>query len=240
MKDELQRTLSEIMESGSQSNPAVNALISDYANYHAVLVFVGGFLVLMFAWLSLLFWTKFKKSPKISKLKWGFERKAYFSFGLLSSSVTLMMILIVIANLTNALNPLHGFSLLDVSFKISDGVTYKDELRNAFYDWIQSDNGNIPSILQEKFNKRIEFHTNKAMASGILLILFVGLSVYIWNVLVRRTKSKDSKWRLKEKAYFGFGMATVVLTLLMMVIVVANTQAAFAPKTLSMMNLFSS
>ncbi|NEW08984.1 hypothetical protein GK047_23605 [Paenibacillus sp. SYP-B3998] len=240
MNDELQRTLSEILESGSQSNPAVNVLISDYAKYHAVLVIVGGCLVLLFALLSIIFWTKFKRSPKISKLKWGFERKAYFSFGLLSSSVALLMILIVVANLTNVLNPLHGFSLLNVSFKISNGATYKDELRYAFNEWIQSGNENIPSILQEKINKRIEFHTTKAIVCGILLILFVGLSVYIWNALVKRAKSNDSKWRFKEKAYFVFGIATVVLSLLMMVIVVANMQGAFAPITLFMMNLFNS
>ncbi|KWX87749.1 hypothetical protein AMQ83_11170 [Paenibacillus riograndensis] len=240
MNDELQRTLSEIIESGSQSNPAVNALISDYAKFHAVLAMVGGCLVLIFAWLSIIFWTQFKRSPKASSLKWGFERKACFVFGFLSSSVALFMVLIVVANLTNTLNPLHGFSLLDFSFKISSGEPYKDELRYAFTEWIQSGNEHIPSIIQERFNKRIEFHTTKAIVSGILLILFAGLSVYIWNALVSWARSKDSKWRFKEKACFVFGSATVVLALLMMVIVMANTQAAFAPKTLSMINLFNS
>ncbi|MEC0172049.1 hypothetical protein [Paenibacillus graminis] len=240
MNDELQRTLSKIIESGSQSNPAVNALISDYAKFHAVLAVAGGCMVLLFAWLSIIFWTKFKRSPKLSKLKWGFERKTYFFFGLLSSGVALFMILIVAANLTNTLNPLHGFSLIDFSFKTSYGTTYKDELRYAFNEWIQSGNENIPTIIQDRFNKRIEFHTTKAIVSGILLILFAGLSVYIWSALVRRAKSNDSNWRFKEKACFVFGNATVVLTLLMIVIVMANTQAAFAPKTLSMINLFNS
>ncbi|WNR45159.1 hypothetical protein [Paenibacillus roseipurpureus] len=240
MNEELPRTLSEIIKSGSQSNPAVNALISDYAMYHAVLVIVGGCLVFIFAMLSIIFWRKLTKSPNISGMKWGFERKVYFSFLLMNSCVTLLMILIVAANLTNTLNPLHGFSLLNVDLNISNGPTYKDELRNAFKEWIQSGNENIPSIIQEKFNKRIEFHTTKAIVCGTLLILFVSLSVYMWNELLKRVKSNNFIWRFKDKAYFVFGNATVVLTLLMMVVVVANMQAAFAPKTLTMMNLFNS
>ncbi|KPV59645.1 hypothetical protein QJ48_10005 [Paenibacillus sp. A3] len=227
--NELQNALHEMIESGPQSNPALNTVINDYAMYHAVLVIVGGVLLMIFAWLSIRFWAKFKRMPKISKSKWKFEKKVYFSFGILSCSVALLMILVVVANATNTFNPLHGFSLLVGSFEISNGETYKGELRYAFIEWIKSGNENIPSILKQQINERIEFHTTKAIVCGVLFIIFVALSRFLWNALIKRTKEIDSKWRYKENAYFIFGIATVVLSLLLMVIVVANMQGAFAP-----------
>ena len=52
----------------------------------------------------------------------------------------------------------------------------------------------------------------------------------LWTTLIK-TKVNDIKWRFKEKTYFVFGNVTVVISLLMMVIVVANIQGAFAPLT---------
>ncbi|QHT63240.1 hypothetical protein GXP70_26950 [Paenibacillus lycopersici] len=240
MKDELQRTLHGIIESGSKSNAAVNEIIHDYTKFHAVLVIVGGGFFLLFAWLSLLFWTAFGRSPKIGHARWSFASKTYFSFGLLSSSVALIIMLIAIVNLTTTLHPLHGFSFVVDSLELTDGATYKDELKNAVNDWVQSGHSALPPILQERIDSRIEFHTTKAIGSGLLLILSAGLSLYLWRALVRRANSNDSTWGLKEKAYFTLGHATVALSLLMVVIVAANIQGALAPMTIFIVNLFSS
>ncbi|MFC4778807.1 hypothetical protein ACFO9Q_18585 [Paenibacillus sp. GCM10023252] len=121
--NELQRTLNESMESGSyQTNPVMNLIIDDDANYHAVLVIVGSCIVLAFAWLSIYFWIRFKQTSKTNELRWGFERKVYFSFGMLSSTVALFMMLIVAANVSNVLNPVHGFSLFVELFFSMKGV----------------------------------------------------------------------------------------------------------------------
>ena len=42
--DDLQSTLSRLIQSGSGSNPAYTALLHDYTVYHAVLVIEGGML----------------------------------------------------------------------------------------------------------------------------------------------------------------------------------------------------
>lgn len=80
--NELQRTLSELVKSGLQYNPAMNTIINDYVKYHVILVILGSSLVLIFALLSIIFWTKFKRIPKINKLKWEFEKKYTFLLGL--------------------------------------------------------------------------------------------------------------------------------------------------------------
>ncbi|WP_377520338.1 hypothetical protein [Priestia megaterium] len=109
--NELRLTLSEMVKSGS-SSPALDLLIQDYTKYHAIFVIIGGLLVLTFIYLSLIFWSQFKRTSKIDTFKWGFEKKVYFYFGILSSFVALLMLLIVVANVTNVLHPMHGFSLL--------------------------------------------------------------------------------------------------------------------------------
>jgi len=226
--NELQRTLSDMVKSGLQSNSTMNTIINDYVKYHVILVILGAILVLVFALLSLMFWTKFKRIPKISKFKWGFEKKVYFYFGTLSIMIALLMTLISVANASNVLNPLHGFSLFVGQYSTAK-VANMDKLHQTFNQWINSGNENIPFIIQEQINKCAKFHTTKAIVCGILLIIFVALSITLWATLIKRTKVNDSKWSFKEKAYFVFGIVTGVLSLLMMVIVVANMQGAFAP-----------
>ncbi|ACT02767.1 hypothetical protein Pjdr2_4139 [Paenibacillus sp. JDR-2] len=235
--NELQNALSEVIESGSQANPALSAVIHNYAKYHAVLVIFGGLLVILFAWLSIRFWANFKRNSMISNSKWSFEKKVYFSFGIISSFITLLMALIVVANATNTFYPLHGFSLFIDSFAISDGESYKNEWRLAFMEWIRSGNENIPAMIQQKINARIEFHATKAIVCGVLFIIFVALGLFLWNSLIKRTKALGAKWRYIEKTYFLSGIATVALSLLLMVMVVANTQGAIAPLTAFLVGL---
>jgi cytochrome bd-type quinol oxidase subunit 2 len=112
-----------------------------------------------------------------------------------------------------------------------------DQLRHTFSEWIKSGNEKIPPILEKQINKYESFHTPKAIYCGILLIIFVVLSIILWTTLIKRSREKDLKWRLKEIAYFIFGIATVSFSLLMMVVVVANLQGAFAPLTSFLVHL---
>jgi len=181
-----------MVKSNSQSNPVMNKIIGDYAKYHTIIVIACGCLVLIFALLSIIFWTKFKRMPKISKLKRNFEKMIYFSFGISSSIMALLMILIVAANASNALNPLQGFSLA-VGTPITQGEIHTDELHHTFSEWIKSGNTNIPPIIEKQINECAKFHTTKAINSGILLIIFVTLSIILWPTLIKRTKVNDSK-----------------------------------------------
>lgn len=227
--NELQQALNKMIESGPQSNPALNTAIHDYAKYHEVLVIVVGALVAVFAWFSLFCWIRFNRKPKTSGSRWDFEKNTYFSFGILSGVMALLLALIVTANATNAFHPIHGFSLLAESFELSKGDPYRDHLSSVFMEWIKSGNENIPLVLQEKINDRIAFHSTKAIICGILLILFAALSVFLWKALIKRSRVRDAKWRFKEAATFISGIVSVAFTLLLMVFVVPNIQGAIAP-----------
>ena len=62
--DDLQSTLSSLIQSGSGSNPAYTALLHDYTVYHAVLVIEGGMVALLLTVLSVSFWATVEASAK--------------------------------------------------------------------------------------------------------------------------------------------------------------------------------
>lgn len=233
--DNLQTELKNLVESGSSSNPAVNTLINDYTQYHAVLVVAGGLLVLVFVLLSIFFWTQWRKTPKADARKWTFEKKTYFSFGALSVVVGLLFALIVAMNASNVVDPWHGFSLLVDELGIPEVGTQMDTRYQEFNSWVQSGSADVPSIIQSQLNERIAFHTTRAMVASSLLVIFVVLSVGIWRTLIKRSKVHEAQWRLRESALLVGGFATVSLSLLLIVIVFANSQGAFAPITLTML-----
>ena len=232
--DTLQSTLSKLIQSGSQSNPAMNTLLSDYTRYHVVLVVVGGLLVLIFILLSLFFWTQFKKAPRDTKHKWTFEKKTYLSFVALSTVIGLLLAVIVTANATNVLNPRNGFSLLVDTLGTPKVGTQMDKLYRAFNAWVQSGSTNIPSLIQGKIDERLAWQRPKAIVSGVLLIVFVALSTDIWSILIKTSRAGESKWGLKERVLLVSGTVAITLSLLLMVIVVANMQGAIAPITLTL------
>jgi glucan phosphoethanolaminetransferase (alkaline phosphatase superfamily) len=230
LNDGLHTTLSKLTRSGWQSNPAMKTLVDDYARYHYVLVVAGGCLALLFVVLGVVFWTRFKKLPKASVLDWSFEKKLYFSFGALSGIIALLITLLVAVNATNALDPVHGFSLL-----VSSAVTPSTSANHAFYEWIKSGNGRIPSVLQTQINERIKFQTRNVIIFGVLLCESVALSVILWRALLRMSRRSEPRQWLKQKTYWLSGSATVVASLFAMVVVLANMQGALAPVTITLL-----
>ena len=230
----LQRTLSKLLQSGSRSNPAMNTLLNDYTKYHVVLVVEGGFLVLIFLLLSLFFWTQLKRTPQAAQHTWTFEKKVYASFGALSIGVGLLIALLVAVNATTVLDPQHGFSLLIDSLGTPKAGTQMDKLYQAFNTWVQSGSTNMPSLIQSKIHERMAFHTTRVIVCSVLLVVFVALSTRIWRTLIKKSRVRESKWGLKETALLVSGAATITLSLLLMVMVIANMQGAFAPLALTL------
>jgi hypothetical protein len=208
----------------------MKTLVNDYARYHYVLVVAGGCIVLLFVALSVLFWRRFKRMPKAPIRKWSFEKKVYFSFGTLSSMVALLIALIVAVNATNALDPVHGFSLL-----VGSAVTPSNSVNHAFYEWIRSGNAHIPAILQTQVNERIKFQTRNVIIFGALLGESVALSVLAWRALIGMSRRIDSQNWLKEKTLWLAGSATVAASLFAMVVVLANMQGALAPVAITLL-----
>jgi hypothetical protein len=232
--DSLQTTLNNLLQSGTRSNPALNSLLSDYIKYHVVLLIVGGLFALILVTLSVLFWVRYKRAPKTDTRKWTFEKKTYFSFGLLTTIVGLLMVLIVVVNASTVLNPQQGFSGIVGMLSTSQASTQKVELYQSFNTWLQSGSTQVPSLIQSKINDRLAWQWPKAIICSVLLAILVGVSIRIWGTLIRHSKVRQTKPKLQEKALLLSGVVAVAICLLLMLMVIGNTQATFAPMSLTM------
>lgn len=232
--NDLQHTLGKLLQSGSRSNPAMNTLISDYTTYHLVLVVVGGFFVLIFLLLSLFFWIQLKRTPQEVSRTWTFEKKTYVFLGAVSTVFGLLITLIVAVNATTVLNPQPGFSALVDSLGTPKAGTQMDKLYQVFNTWLQSGSTHIPSLIQSKIDERLAWQRPKAIVSCVLLVVFGALSTCLWRTLLKKSQVREAKWGLKERALLVTGAATIAFSLLLVVIVVANMQAAVAPLALTL------
>lgn len=224
-----QLALKEIINSGVPPNPAMSRIIFDYSNYHAVMVMMSGFLLLIFSFLSFKFWTKFK-SPSCTR--WTFEKKSYLYFLLISITMALFMVLLVAANTSNTLDPQNGLSLTYEQSSPNEA----DDLHLMFNNWIESSNSSIPQPINSEIENRVNFHTNKALKSFALLIVFMVLSLKTWKKILNRSKTINASlriinWNLSDKINFAIGNTSIALSLLLLIMVVANIQGAFAPLT---------
>lgn len=231
--DNLQNTLHSLMKSGSRSNPAYNTLLHDYIKYHAVFVVEGGIFALLLTVLSVYFWRRFKRTRKAETRNWTFEKKAYFCFGLTSTIVTLFMLLIVVVNLGTVLNPQEGFAQSIPDLGIPQAGTQKAALYQAVNAWVQSGSTHMPPALENKVRDRLSWQRPKAIFCSILLVVFAIFTVRLWRKLINSRASK-SMWRLKERVLITIGVIAIPVTLLLMIMAVANTQASFAPTTLTL------
>ena len=233
--DTLQGTLYNLAESGTLSNPAYNTLLHDYARYHAVLIIEGGIFTLILVALSVYFWRRFISTQEIEFRKWSFEKKTYFSFGLAGAVITLFMFLIVTANLSNAINPQDGFIKSIPDLNTPQTGTQKALLYQAVNIWAKSGSDQMPLILQNEVNNRLSWQQPKAVICSIFLVIFAIFTMRLWQHLIKISKINHSVWVRKEKALFVLGMISAPITLLLMLMSLANTQASFAPIMLTLL-----
>lgn len=67
-----------------------------------------------------------------------------------------------------------------------------------------------------------------------MLVVFAFFTAHLWQKLIKNLRVSDAMWGLKEKALIIMGVIAVPVTLLLMIIALANTQASFAPITLTL------
>jgi len=226
--------LDELLLSGSDTNPALNALLRDYTRYHVVFIAVGGLFLLAFVVLAVSSWRRWRRAPRPTNRRWSFERVTYACFGASSVLLALMMAVIVAANISNVVDPRHGFSgAVDMVGAPRTG-TRTAELHQAFTAWLQSGRTDMPSLIDTRIDERLAWQRPKAIICSVLLLALVLLSARIWRTLVRRSRARQSGWERKDVALLLAGVAAGPVCLLVMVMVIGNTQGSFAPMSLTL------
>jgi hypothetical protein len=193
MNHTLQQTVQTLMQSGTNSNPVLSKLISDYSNYHLVLVIVGGLFLLGLVWLNLFLWGRFKKGPKAETHKWTFEKKTYFHLGMFSVLVGLLMAFMVIVNASTVLEARQEFALAIATLKPAHASINRHERYQSFNTWLQSGTLQMPSLIQNKIDNRLAWQRPKAIVCSILLVGFMLFSARVWHTLIKRSHKMESE-----------------------------------------------
>ncbi len=192
--DDLRDLLQQLLRSAA-TNPALDQLLDDYRRYHVVLVVLGGLFtlgLLYAAWRARRWW-----------------RVTYVVLSLVTA-------LLVVANLSNVLNPKHGFTGVVDALGTPVAGSRAESLRPVFLDWLRSGTGDRPAAVRAAIDHRLGWQRPKAIASALAL---VGMAV-----LVARSR--------RRVVTVGAFAACVVLAAM----VIGNTQASLAPLTLTLMN----
>lgn len=232
--DTLPDTLKELVGSGTDSHAALNVLISDYARFHLVLVLVGGLFLLIMLALSVFFWRRFTRAQRTELRKWTFERRTYFVFGVVSVLVSLFLALIVAANVSNVVNPRHGFSGSLPLLSAAAAGTQAAEVHQSFETWLQSGSPDVPSVVQAAVDDRLSWQRPKAIICTVLLVAFALLSAAVWRILIRKSRVREGRRPLAEWGLLLLGIVAVGACLVLMLMVMGNTQASLAPLSMTL------
>lgn len=231
--DSLRTSLSALLTSGTDTNPALNALLADYTAYHRVLVVVGSAFLLALTALSVMLWRRFGRSRTPGE-GWSFERRTYFGLGLVALGAALFLGLVVAANLSTVLDPRAGFAGALGLLGTPRAGTSAAQLQDAFATWLQSGAPAVPSEVTRAIDDRLAWQRPKAIICSVLLLGVVALSIAAWRSLVRRSRPRSGRRPLREWGLLGAGVLSVAVGLVLMLMVLGNTQGSLAPLSLTL------
>jgi hypothetical protein len=170
MNDKLQVLMDELVRSGWQSNPAMTALVNDYAKSHAIFVVATSIALLALVLMSAFCWVRSRKIARTGTPGEVFERRVFRSFAFLGSFLSLAFALLIAVNADHAFRPssvLDGFSAL--SAPRGDSAVGR-----ALLEWIESNTVQPPLLITQKIDDRVSWQGPKAIICGMLLIRLVG------------------------------------------------------------------
>ncbi len=230
--DDLRTTLSTLLESGTDTNPALAALLHDYAAYHRVLVILGGLILVAVLVATVACWRRYRSARSAAGAR--FERRTYFWFTALGVGVVLFFALVVAANVSNVLDARHGFAgALGLLGTPRPGSSAAD-LQESFTTWLQSGTSAVPAEVTQAIDDRLSWQRPKAIICSVLLVGFVVLTAYVWRGLIRRSRARQGRRRAGEKLMLLGGLASAAVSLLLVLMVLGNTQGSIAPVSLTL------
>lgn len=230
---DLRTTLSALLDSGTDANPALNALLRDYAAYHRVLAVLAGAFLIATTVLSVALWRRFR-STRTPGAGWTFERRMSFWLGLVSAGTALFLALVVAANVSNVLDPQAGFAGALGLLGSPKAGTSAAQLQDAFAGWLRSGAAAVPPEVTAAIDDRLAWQRPKAMICSVLLVAAVALTAVAWRALVRRSRLRQRRRTAGERLMLLGAMVGVPVCLLLMLMVLGNVQGSLAPLSLTL------
>jgi formate hydrogenlyase subunit 3/multisubunit Na+/H+ antiporter MnhD subunit len=192
------------------TSPAYDRLLTADRNFHVVFLVVGGLFTLLLLLFSVFSWVRFKRARHRT-----FERRSYFSFGAVSLALGLLMAVVSWGNVTSVVNPRQTLSGTPLS-RIGE-------------TWLQSGSAQISPLLQRAIDERLAWQRPKAVICSVLLVAFVTLTVFLWRTLIRQSTTGEPFRKVSRRLMLCAGVLSAVSCLLLMLMVIGNTEGTFAP-----------
>jgi hypothetical protein len=191
------------------TNPAYDRVLADDRNYHLVFLVVGGSFTLLLLILSIVSWRRFRSAGRRT-----FERRTHLGFATASLTLVLFMAVALWANLTSVINPRQTLA----------GTTFSP----VGEAWLRSGSAQLSPLLQQAIDDRLAWQRPKAVICGLLLVAVVTLTVFLWRTLLRRSITGRP-----ARPMVGAGILSAVCCVVLMFMVIGNTEGALAPLTLT-------
>ena len=210
-------------------------LLGDYTRYHVALAVVGSAFLLLLLALCWFFWRRCWRAPRPEGARrWTFEKMTYLSFGVVSALVAASLIAVVAANVSTSLNPRQGFAGSLRMIDTVGGGSATLARYDAFDAWIASSSPAVPSQVQALVQQRLAWQQPKAVIAAVLLVIVALACAGIWRSLIRRSRRSPGHWTLGAGASLFTGSTAAAACLVLMLMVMGNTQASVAPISMTM------
>ncbi|MFF5077584.1 hypothetical protein ACFY36_11070 [Actinoplanes sp. NPDC000266] len=189
-----------------ETSPAYDRVLADDRNYHVVFLVVGGLFTVLLLLFCVFSWLRFRRAAGHT-----FERRTYLGFGVASLILGLFMVVACWANVTSVADPRKTLS----------GTAFSPVGQR----WLDEGRAEISPALQQAIDDRLAWQRPKAVICAVLLVALVTLTVLLWRTILRRSTGR--------RLLVGAGVLSAAGCVLLMLMVIGNTEAALAPLTLT-------
>jgi hypothetical protein len=93
----------------------------------------------------------------------------------------------------------------------------------------------MPAPVRRAIDDRLAWQRPKAIVSAVLLLTFLILSARTWRALLDGSPGASGRWRPGDVVRLAAGLGEVAVCLLLMLMVMGNTQASLAPVAMTLL-----
>jgi hypothetical protein len=235
MDETLRTTLRELLRRGAEPNPVLDALVRDYQRFHLVLALVGGLFLVLLLVAAALLWRGWQRARAQRDPARRFERRAYAALALLATVCSLMLGVVVAANASTAISPRQGF-IGSVALLGSPAPGTRDAaVQASVLEWLDGgDPAQVPPSLQRRIDDRLAWQRPKAVVVSALLVVVAGAGLLAWRALVRRSRASGGRTSARDVPLLLAGWTSTAVCLLLVLMVMGNTQGSIAPLSLTL------
>lgn len=206
---------------GPDLSPDLASVVDYWFRYHVVKAVLAAILLIVLVALSRILWNAFLRVGGRGVT----GQVGLASGGVLVTMLALFSLAAVMANAQGAVAPLA--SLLPMMMGGPSGQAFADtreQVRQQLAD-SHGAGGHAPPALEVLISDFSRYHVAMAVIATIVTVLLIGLSVALWKGFAR-TCSSDGRTR---RLLASFGVLSVLLSMAVITLIVANTTTAADP-----------